>query len=542
MAAVGLVLLIACANMASLQLARSASRQKEIGVRIAIGAGRARLVRQLLTESALVATLAGGLGLLLSWWTLRFLVQEVAASLPTVWGTLALQVDPDIHIFAYTILISFVAGILFGLAPALEASKPNLTSVLKEEGAAFGGRLGKARLRNLLVSVQVAVCLVLLICAGLLVRGSNRALTLDPGFETKRILCMEIELPPGLGYSQDKRAALVHHLVERFCAVAGVVSVSRGHPPGVGGQRTASISIDGQKFMSNGRRVEVHYSYVSSDYFRALGIPVLQGRSFSEEEARASAPVVVISQATARKFWPGQDPIDKQLLLDASDQFHDELFPASRLSRVIGVARDIRNVWLNELDESYVYLPMPPDQWHDQMFVRTQGNPNAVISALGGEVQAVDPNVTVLAESLDGALTNNPAFVFSRVGAIFSSAIGLLGLILASVGIYGMASYAVAQRTHEVGVRMALGAHRNDVLRLILGQSLRPVILGVVPGLMGAAAASHVLRALLFGLSTLDPLAFGGISLFLVGVALLASYTPARRATKVDPMVALRYE
>lgn len=542
MAAVGLVLLIACANVASLQMARAAARQKEIGVRLAIGASRPRLVRQLLTESGLLAVLAGGVGLLLSWLTLRLLVYEVSASLPAVWGTLALQVGPDSHILAYTILISLLAGMLFGLAPALETTKPSLVSIMKEAPAAFGGRLGKTRLRDLLVTAQIAVCLVLLISAGLLVRGSSRALRLDPGFETRRILGMEIELPPGLGYSQKRQAALLHQLMERLGTAPGVTSVARGRPPLAGGLRSTSVVVNGNKLRSNGKPVTMWYSFVSDNYFQTLSIPIVDGRSFTNQETRDHAPIAIVSEATARRLWPGQDPIGKQVLLDASEQFHDEIFPAARLSQVVGVTKDVHMVRLREEDENYIFLPLGPDQWYENMLVRTDADPNAVMAALGREIQTVDPNVSVFAESLDGLLTNNPEFAFSRIGAIFSAAIGLLGLLLGAVGIYGSVSYAVVQRTHEIGIRMALGADKRDVLKLILHQSMRPIVLGMVLGLAGAAAASHILKALLFGLSALDATAFLGVSILLSSVAMLASYLPARRATRVDPIVALRYE
>ncbi len=541
MGAVALVLLIACANVASLQLARSAARQKEIGVRLAIGAGRARLARQLLTESALLAILAGGIGLLFSWWTLRFLVYEISGSLPAVWGTLALEVDPNGHIFVYTIVISLAAGILFGLAPALEATKINLVSVIKEEAASLGGRLKKSRLRDILVMAQVAVCVTLLICAGLLVRGSARALNLDTGYETKNVLGIDLELPPGLGYSPQKQTALNQQLMERFRSVPGVISVSRGRPPAAG-LRETSVALDGHKLMSNGRPLTMWYNYVAPNFFDTLSLPIVRGRAFNSEEARARAPVVLLSEATARKLWPGQDPIGMQVLLDASDQYHDDLFPSSLTAQVIGVTKDVHLVWLSKPDDSYIFLPLPPDGWHENILVRTAHSAGSIIPALGKQAQAADPNLTVIGESLDGLLTNHPEFVFSRIGAIFSTAIGLLGLALASVGIYGMVSYAVVQRIHEVGIRMALGAKRRDVLCLVMAQSMRPVVLGMTLGVALAAAVSHALKALLFGVSALDPASFATVAVFLAMVALLASYLPARRATKVDPIVALRYE
>ena len=287
------------------------------------------------------------------------------------------------------------------------------------------------------------MCVTLLICAGLLVRGSGRALTLDAGYETKNVLGMDLELPPGLGYSQQKRTVLIHQLVERFRTVPGVVSATRGRPP-ARGLRETSVAIDGHKLMSNGRPLTLWYNYVASNFFDTLSLPILQGRTFNSEEARAGAPLALISEATARKLWPGQNPIGRQLLLDASEQFHDDLFPASFSARVIGVTKDVHLVWLSKSDDSYVFLPLPPDRWHGNILVRTASEPSGFIAALGRQVRAVDSNVTVFAETLDGLLTHHPEFVSSRIGAIFSTAIGLLGLLMASVGIYGMVSYAVA--------------------------------------------------------------------------------------------------
>ena len=543
MGAVGLVLLIACANVAGLQLARAAAREKEIGVRLALGASRGRLIRQLLTEATLLASLAGGVGLLFAWWAVRFLVTAISDSLPAVWGTLALQVDPDFRVFGYTLVVSLLAGILFGLAPALEASKPSLTAVLKEEGA-FGGKLRGSRLRDLLVAAQVGICLVLLVAAGLLARGSARALRLDPGFETKKVLGMGIEIPPGLGYDATKTGALVGQLMDRFSTVPGVKSVSQGRAPLWGGVRSASVSSNGPTGEPNAHAPTFHYSYVSPSYFETLSIPIITGRTFTDEEARTGAAVTIISEATARKLWPRQDPIGKRVALDATRQYHssDEPFPAGQSFQVIGVTKDIRSFSLAEVDPAYFYLPMPRNHYYESLLVRTASDPNALMAALGKEVKAVDPNIIVYADTLDGLLTNNFAFVISRIGAVLSSLIGLLGLLLASVGIYGMVSYAVVRRTREIGIRMTLGARAGDVLKQILRQSMKPVVVGMVLGIVASSAASRLLSSLLFGLSSLDPSAFGGVSLFLAGVALLASYVPARRATKVDPMVALRYE
>ncbi len=543
MSAVGLVLLIACANVAGLQLARSAARRKEIGMRLALGASRRRLIQQLLTEASLLAFMAGGAGLIASWFAERFLERSVAAALPPEWGFLAINVNPDIRIFAYTLGVSLVTGILFGLAPALEATNLNLTSAWKEEGAGFAGKIRAQRLRHFFIAAQVAICLVLLIAAGLLARGSARAVRLDPGFETKKILGLDINFPPGQGYDAGKRNAIARRMVERFRTVPGVLDVAQGRVPLAGGLRSTSVILDPSAKQSNAPAPEFYYGYVSPNYFQTLSIPIVRGRAFSEEEARANAPVTVISEAAAKKLWPGQDPIGKRVTLDASKEYHgsDEPFPNSQSFQVIGVSQDIRSGWLTEIDPGLFALPLPPNRTGDVM-IRAQNDPNGLTEAIGEEAKAVDPNVFVYAETLDGLMTMNPGFVISRVAAAFSTAIGLLGLLLAAVGIYGMVSYAVVQRTHEVGVRMALGAARRDVMGLIIRQSAKPVAIGLLIGLIVSVVVSRLLSWLLFGISSLDPVAFGGVSLFLVSVALAACYFPARRATQVDPMAALRHE
>ncbi|HXJ15585.1 MAG TPA: ABC transporter permease [Candidatus Polarisedimenticolia bacterium] len=542
MSAVGLVLLIACANVAGLQLARSKARRKEIGMRLALGASRRRLVQQLLTEASLLALMAGGAGLLASWFAERLLETSVAAVLPPVWGFLAINVNPDIRVFAYTLAVSFVTAILFGLAPALEASKPNLVSVWKEEGADFAGRLRGQRLLHSFIAAQVAICLVLLIAAGLLARGSARAVRLNPGFETKRILALYFEAPPGIGYDAARMATIVRRMIERFKTVPGVTDVAEGRVPLGGGLRTARVILDPAARQSNAPAPEFYYSYVSPNYFKTLSIPIIRGRTFTDAEARASAPVTVISEATAKKLWQGQDPIGKRFTLDASQSFHDpqRTFPSETL-QVIGISEDMHSTWLNETDPSFLAIPLPPAQYGDVM-IRAENDPTGLKDEVGRQAKEVDPNVIIYAETLDGLMTLNPGFVISRVAAVFSTIIGILGLLLAAVGIYGTVSYAVIQRTHEVGVRMALGATKREVLGLILRQSARPVVIGMLVGLAGSVAVSRLLSSLLFGISSLDPLAFLGVSLFLLSVSLIACYIPARRAAKVDPMVALRYE
>jgi predicted permease len=542
MCAVGLVLLIACANVASLQLARSAARQQEMGVRLSVGASRGRIIRQLLTESALLGLLSGCASLLMAWWALRFLMIGIAGNLPVEWGTLALHLEPDVHVFVFVFCVSLVAGILFGLAPALEASRPSLSAALKQEGNRFAFRLGNAGLRDLLVGLQVAVCLFLLVCAGLLIRGSIRCTTLSPGYETKRTVWVESNFPGGLGYAHSKQLAEVRQLQDRLRKLPGVVSVSSGNAPDAGGLREAAVGLNGNPPAADDSARTLFYSYLGPGYLQSASIPLTRGQDFSERSGDLEASVI-LSESAAEELWPGLDPVGKTLMLDAKHHWKGELSPQGRSYQVIGVARDTRGIIPGGRDAVKAYLPLPADQIDTVPFlIRTEGDPKALIAELGKQVKAVDPNLIVYSSTLDDLLTSTPTFVMSRLSAIFATIIGGLGLLLACVGIYGTVSYAVVRRTREVGIRMALGAKKPDVLSLILRESGRPVFVGLIAGIFAAAGAANLLRALLFGMSTLDPLSFTGVGGLFALISLLAAYVPARRATTVDPMVALRYE
>ncbi|HXE12094.1 MAG TPA: ABC transporter permease [Bryobacteraceae bacterium] len=546
LSAVGLVLLIACANVASMQLARSAARQREIGVRLSLGASRGRLIRQLLTESALLGLLAGIVALIATWWSLRILLVEISAALPIEWGSLALHLEPDIHVFAYVFAISLFAGILFGMAPALESSRLNLTSALKEEGAGFALRLRSARLRDILIALQVSVCLFLLICAGLLIRGSIRSLQIDPGYAAKRVLSLDVNFPSGLGYTDAKRLAEVHQLHDRIQPVPGVQSVIFATTqPAAGGLRITGVRFNSEKPPADSPEQTLYYSYIAPNYFTGLSIPIELGRTFTSQEVNVAAPVIILSESAAKQLWPNADPIGKRVYLDATDQYHGdkELFPHGASYQVVGVAKDIRGILLDHSDSRFVYLPLPRERWNNAgLMIRTAGDPKSMMNAIAQQIHSVDPNLIVYAETLDGLFTATPAFVFSRLAAIFATIIGMLGLSLASVGIYGMVGYAVVRRTREMGIRRALGAQRFDLLKLILVESTRPVVYGLVGGIAAAAGVSTLLRSLLSGLSPMDAMSFGGVSAFFLAVALLAAYLPARRATRIDPMTALRYE
>jgi predicted permease len=550
MAAVALLLLIACANVAGLLLARAAARRKEIAVRLALGAGRRRLLRQLLTESTLIALLAGALGLPLAGWMLQLLINEIASALPSFWGTIALQTSPDIRVFAYTLLVSCSTGILFGLAPALQASKPEVNAALKEEGTTFGQRVSRSRLRGILIAGQMAGCLILLISSALLLRGSQRALKIDPGYETRRVAYLEMYNPANLHYSQPRLLQLNRDLIQRIVNLPGEPSIAQASRGPIGGIRWVPVSPVNTTASTRGREGSepryAGYSYVTPNYFETLSIPIVRGRVFTPSEADGQAPVVVISEATAHRFWPGEDPIGKHLKIgseQATMSFPGEKDPVVSSSLVIGVARDVRSMDLRKLDESYLYLPLSRTyNWTSTLLARTEGDSGTLLSAIGREVRRVDANLPVIGAPLHTMVSMDPFFVVSRIGGLLASIVGVLGLLLACMGVYGMVSYSVAQRTREIGIRMALGAQSVQVLRLIVREGFKPILAGMTIGVAASAGVAHLIAATLFGLNPMDAVSFSGVSLLLGAIALLATVLPARRAMGVDPMIALRHE
>jgi predicted permease len=551
MAAVALLLLIACANVASLLLARAAVRRQEIAVRLSLGASRLRLFQQLLTESTLIGLLAGAVGLPLAWWMLHLIIVEVASALPAFWGSIALQIHPDIRIFGYTLLVSLVSGVTFGLAPAWQASRSDLNAALKGVGSAFGRRLSRSRLRDALIAGQIGACLVLLISSALLLRGSERTLHVEPGFETRRIVSIELLDPVAIGYPRARLSALKRDLVEALRAVPRVKAVAHAsRAPIGGGQRWVPLAAAAAPRPSppvgGVGPLAVGCSYVSPNYFDTLGIGLVQGRTFTDAEAEALLPVAIISASTARRLWPGQDAIGKRLDIGggpgAGMHFAGEEMPPSS-PVVIGVVRDIQSLDPRKTDDAYLYLPLSDERrWNDTLLVRTQGDPAPLLPALGAAVRRVDAELPAVAGVLDTRISFDPHFVIARMGGLLSSIVGGFGLLLACLGVYGMVGYSVARRTPEIGIRMALGAERIQVLRLVLGEGVRPVLAGVAIGVALSEGIARVLSAMLFGLSPLDVASFAGVSLLLFAVALVATWLPARRATRVDPMAALRYE
>jgi macrolide transport system ATP-binding/permease protein len=516
MTAVGLVLLIACANVSNLMLARSAARRKEIAVRLALGASRSRLIRLLLTESLLLAVMGGVVGLLL------------AVALPPILfkaiPEIGLDIDfkPNATVFAYMFLISLITGVVFGLAPAIESTKSNLTDALKSSRGS--GRASQSRLRNLLVIGQVAVSLVLLILAGLLVRGLQQAQSTDLGFDQKNLLVMSMDLTTQ-GYDEARAAMLYAQLSERLKALPVIRSVSLAEVAPFSGTRETTVDIEGR-----GSSLSVGADTVSAEYFQTLGVPIRRGRPFTEADARSGESPAVITQAMANRFWPGVDPIG-QHFKESSGASHE----------IIGVVADISSRQVGKLDGPLFYTPPAAGKLSGLTFLlRTNENLPASIGVVREAARSLDKDAFVSAEPLEENVRRmlEPA----RTGAWFSGMVSLLALLIAATGVYGMLSYHVVERTSEIGIRMALGAQRRNVLLLIVRDGMKLAAIGTGIGLAAAIALARVMSSLLVGVGPTDVVTFATVSLGALVVALLACYIPARRATKVDPLIALRSE
>ena len=525
LAAVGAVLLIACANVANLLLARAASRKREIGVRLALGASRLRVMRQLLMESLLLALIGGGLALLLTLWTreLLFGFQEIPSTL---------DLSADGRILAFTLGVTVATAFLFGLLPALQATRADVLSALKDEGAAVVGGSGHNRLRRLLVVTQVALSLVLLVGAGLILRSLHAALTFDPGYDADKVLVARVDLDRN-DYSPVAGQQFYARLNEELTALPDVETVSLARiVPLSGWNRTNSLTmIDGQTLTEQDDTL-VQVNVVGSDYFRTLGIPMLRGREFGEQDSADAAPVVMINDQMARRHWPGRDPVGQKI----------QLGPDSPEREIIGVVATGKYVSLREPASTFVYLPLQQNyESGAAIHIRAAGNPELLVPAVREIVRGLDRDLPVfsiqtLADQRRRSLSQEQ--LLGSLLGIF----GLVALVLAAIGIYGVIAYSVSQRTREVGVRMALGARGSDILRLVVGHGMGLALVGVAVGLAASVGLARLTSSFLFGVTAGDPLTFGGITLLLVLVALLACSLPARRATRVSPITALRHE
>ena len=542
MIAVGMVLVIACANVSSLQLAPAASRQNELCMRLSLGAGRPRLIRQLLTESALLALLAGGVALLFTWALLKALVVMAAQAIPPEYGSLVLHVTPDVGIFAYVFAISLLAGVLFGLAPALESTRSALFSALNNNTG--GAPLRSRRLRDALMTIQVAITLMLMIAGSMLIRSAIHALKMETGYDVKQVVDIEVQFPKNVKYTAGRQLAIVRELRAHLAALPGVAAVTTGRPPDGPGERTAAVSLNGDKPSVNNTQAFLSYTYVQPNYFQTLGIPLLSGRSFQAQEGQ-SEHSVILSESAAKALWPAQNPIGRSVRLGTDGQFHNknEVLPDGPAYQVIGIARDTRGVALDGSDSQQVYVPLPEDRLQDHpILIRTFADPMLFKSAIRPVMSSIDPNLVATSYTLEEILRQTPAFMIPSLAATIASIVGLFGLVLASMGIYGTVSYIVALRTREVGIRIALGAQKREILELILRTSTRLVLGGLLAGVCLAVGASCLLRGVLYGLNPVDGIYFVGVFFLLFGIALFAAYLPSRRAMRVDPMVALRYE
>ncbi|HEV2913008.1 MAG TPA: ABC transporter permease [Pyrinomonadaceae bacterium] len=532
--AVGCVLLIACANVANLLLLRAAARRQEISIRLALGATRWRIVRQLLSESLLLTLVGGVLGLVLASWGVQLLLAAIPAtqldSMPYLEG-----LTLNARVFGFTGALSLLTGVVFGLAPAWQSVKLDLQAVLKDSNRTGAGT-GRQRFRSLLVVSEIALALVLLVGAGLLIKSTLRLLEVKLGFNPERLMTMQLELPLSR-YSDDEQARAFHQqLLARIEALPGVAGVASVNWLPLEGGPVDLLRVEGQPPPPPGEVPKTTTHVVSPNYFRTMGIALVKGRYFTDNDNQSSPRVLVINGALAERLFANQDPIGRRVILEGGDE---------RPFEIVGVVDDER---VGELDEeaaaAVVYHPFLQEPWTKlNLVVRTAGDPTSIVNAVRGEVHAIDPDLALYSvATMEQLIAERPSTFLRRYPALLMALFAAIALILAAIGIYGVISYSVNQRTHEIGVRMALGAQAGDVLRLIIGQGMVLILFGVAGGVAAALALTRLMRSLLFSVSATDPLTFILVTALLVLVALLACYIPARRATKVDPMTALRYE
>ena len=531
MAVVALVLLVACANVANMLLARAVSRRKEIAVRLALGAGRWRIIRQMLTESVLLSLIGGVGGLLLAGWSSNLLATLLPQSFPG--NSIAPDVSLDARVFLYTFLLSTVTGVIFGLAPALQSSKPDVIATLKDQAVTFGRGRTRFTLRNLLVVTQVAISMLLLVSAGLFLRNLRNTQHPEPGFVTNNGLMMSFDL--GLArYDKARGQIFEEQLLQRVRSLPQIQSASLAEfvpltdagsltPLYVEGEPTPD-RFDDDSLLSN--------NTVGLDYFRTMGIPFVKGRDFNASDTASSPEVIIVNETLARRLSPDGNAVGKRIRMDSQGDYLE----------VVGVVRDIKYRQLSEKPPFFGYLPLS-QRYRSSMtlHVRTPSDPVAAINQLRAEIKALDSELPLTGVKTMQEHMRLP-LAPAKLLALLSSTFGILALLLASIGLYGVMAYVVGSRTREIGIRMALGAQTSGVRRLVIVQGMRLALTGVAVGVVAALALTRVLSGVLYGVSATDPFTFAGVVVLLASVALLACLVPAWRATKVDPLVALRYE
>ena len=526
---VGCVLLVACVNVANLMLARATARQKEFALRAALGAGRWRIVRQLLIESLLLALVGGALGFALSIWALRLLLTSIPIQLP-FW----MNFSVDLRVLGFTIAITVLTGLLFGAAPALQTSRVDLNDTLKEGGRGTVGARGRSR--SLLVVTEIALSLMLLVGAGLMIQSFLRLRSVNVGLDPTNVLATSFHLPTAKYRENEQRAAFFKQLLERVRALPGVESASATATlPLGGGTWGRSLTVEGYPVLAVGQAPMIQHTVVAPGYFRTMGIPLLSGRDFTDSDAEGSLLVTIIDERLAREYWPNESPIGRRIRFgppEDNEPWHT----------IIGVVGTVRHERMQEDTRKSVYLPhlqIPVNGM--ALMTRTSSEPKELVAAIRREVSQLDSDLPVskvmtMTEVIDESIWQPR--LYATLFAVFAGG----ALLLALIGIYGVMAFLVQTRTHEIGVRMALGATARDVFKLIVGRGMKLTLIGVLIGLAGAAAVTRLMHSLLFNTSATDPITFVLISLLLSVAAFLACYLPARRAAKVDPLVALRYE
>jgi predicted permease len=537
--AVGFVLLIACVNVANLQLARATTRAREFAIRAALGASQSRVIRQLLTESVLLGLAGGALGLLLAAWGTQAALKVLPDTLPR-----AQDVGVDGRVLIFTLIASLAAGVLFGLAPALKISRPNLQETLKESGRGASGT--RHRAQGVFVVVEMAMALVLLIGAGLMIRSLLDLWKVNPGFNPKGVLTFAVALSPSLGLNATTSRNAIREMDERLKRIPGVESVSStgGALPMTGDNEFPFwVSSEPKPADQSGMKQSLFY-LAEPDYLSAMGIPLHRGRFFTQNDNEHSPPVIVIDESFAREYFPNQDPIGQRINIGIVNSEPE----------IVGVVGHVKHWGLdtdgdaNHPIHAQAYLPFMqiPDQFwtgppQSEVVVRTKGSPAGLVPAIRATIEKMNgENVMYETKSLEEIVADSLAD--RRFTMILLGVFAALALLLSSLGIYGVISYVVGERTHEIGIRMALGAQRSHVLRLMLGEGMKMALLGVAIGIAAALGLTQLMASMLFGVSATDPITFCAVALVLASVALTACYIPARRAMRVDPMVALRYE